>query len=176
MIVSVSFAFLVTTSLLLTMNQLFCVEAVPSLTVFATLSGWHVVASSASVPPVPTPLMILLMRVEYESLEDHSARMASRAAMLDRVAVVAGRTADQDVVAVARDLIGPAGADQDIVAGTGVGQGVRARSADQDIVARSRGGQRAAIPEPPKRMASTVPAAVRFVVPVKPLAATMAVG
>ncbi len=62
--VSVSLLCFVTLSFELTMNQLFCVPEDPSLTVLATPSDWHVDELRASVPPEPTPLMILLMRVE----------------------------------------------------------------------------------------------------------------
>src|SRR5271157_169011 len=82
-VVFVSLLFFLTVSFELTMNQLFCAPEAPSLTVLATTSDWHVDELRASVKPAgPTPLMILLMRSEWESLEDHSARMASSAAML----------------------------------------------------------------------------------------------
>ena len=37
------------------------------------------------MPLGPTPLLILLILVAYESLESHSARMASSAAMFELV-------------------------------------------------------------------------------------------
>src|SRR5271165_4492642 len=62
--VSVSLPCFITLSFELTMNQLFCVAEAPSLTVLATPSDWHVDELRASVPPGPTPLMILLIRSE----------------------------------------------------------------------------------------------------------------
>ena len=49
--VSVSLLFFVTLSFELTMNQLFCVDEAPSLTVLATPSDWHVDELRASAPP-----------------------------------------------------------------------------------------------------------------------------
>ncbi len=62
--VAVSLLCFVTLSFELTMNQLFCGPETPSLTVLATPSDWHVDEFRASVLPGPTPLVILLMRIE----------------------------------------------------------------------------------------------------------------
>ncbi len=84
MIVTVSFDCLFTTSLLLAMNQLFCVAAIPSFRVLVPLSGATVDAFNASAFPGPRSCYLLIL-VAYGSLEFHSTRIASIAAMFELV-------------------------------------------------------------------------------------------